>query len=81
MTMRELGATETRQVSGGEFSYDGLLASVAGGAITGAVIGASAGFALFGAYGFGPGAGIGGGVGGLVGSGYYLGSELLDYCF
>ena len=76
-TTRELTVSETAMVSGGEFSCDGLRASV----VEGAAVGASIGVAVFGFAYLTPAAIVGGFEGGLVGGTYYLFGQLIDYCF
>jgi hypothetical protein len=71
---RELTLAETAIVSGGDFSWEGLGASMLGGVVVGAWIGATAfGFAYL-----GPGAIAGGFAGGLVGGADYVFGELVD---
>jgi hypothetical protein len=62
--MKTLNKTEVKNVAGGEFSWSGLGAATAGGAVVGGAMGAVAG-----GVGAGPGA-IGGAVGG--GGGYLV---------
>lgn len=76
MNLRTLAPEELALVSGG-FSADEFLASAGAGAVIGAFIGIT----LLGTMNLGYGAGMGAFVGGFFGGAYYVGGELIDYCF
>ena len=73
---RTLTHAEAASVSGG-FDMDELTASAVAGAAYGAPIGAM----LMGPISPYFGGFMGAMIGGFFGSGYYVGSELIDYCF
>ena len=75
-TLRRLTVAETALVSGG-FNGDEFIWSAASGAAIGAPVGA----VLLGPVNMFYGAFVGGFVGSFFGGAYYVGSELIDYCF